>query len=357
MHIKKLASITILLLAIILNLFACKNNVEQPSTGEPEKQIHAKQEYTYVALDTQCTITVYNTSGSDFGQIAEAATNRYADLFGTGQANHLYRAELENSILKLDADKYAIFKKANEVSQLSEGAFDITVGALTDLWQINTATQPPTDTDIMSAKEKVDYHKLIFDDSLSQIYLSEVGQCLEVGGIAKGYIGQHVADELKKAGYLCGIVDLGGNITVFGKRSDTDVFKVGIRSPLRADGVSSDIVGEISCHDTSVITSGAYERYFDYEGKRYHHIIDPRTGYPAESDLISVTIVSADGVYADAFSTAVFVKGLEGSVDMLNTAIQNGYITGAVLINSRCKVYVMGDISFQLTNSNFSGQF
>lgn len=338
---------SVLLFAFLFCMSACSDKPLEP-------QIQKVQSYTYYALDTECTITVYDTPQTDFGKIAEETTARYSDIFGTDSGAHIYQGQ-SGSVLQLDTDSYQMLKKGREVSLLSDGAFDITVGALTQLWDINNASRPPLDSDIQTQRETVGYEKLLFEDDTNQLSFT-ADQYLEVGGIAKGYIGQRVADALKNAGYPGGIVNLGGNITVFGRKAD-QAFTVGVRSPLQSDNSAGDIAGEITCTDTNIVTSGAYERYFMYEGKRYHHILDPKTGYPAVSDLISVTVVSPDGVYADALSTAVFVKGLDQSVFMLETAIENGWITGAVVIDHYCKVYVFGDISFRLTSSDFSQQY
>ena len=120
-----------------------------------------------------------------------------------------------------------------------------------------------------------------------------------------------------------------------------------------SSGQTSEYLGNIKCKDVCVVTSGTYERFFEYEGKRYHHIIDPSTGYPADTDVLSATVVAEDGAYADALATAFVVLGYEKSASYIESAIEKGYIKGAVLVNSRCRVSVYGDINFELTSGDF----
>lgn len=342
-------------LCLVLGLSACKGNQNQVQYGGPDTDANGvkRQVYQYTALDTDCTVTVFGDFDDGFGKIAEEATNTYGNLLGLDPATNLYAAIKNNDVLQLNDEQYETIKKGYEICQLSGGSFDLTIGSLTRLWNIGQATQPPAEYEILREKEYVDYQKLQFDDANKQIIMPTYGQVLDVGGLAKGYAGQRVAQALQEAGYTCGIVDLGGNVTVYGTREGTDAFRVGIQNPLD-DETSKDIIGEIQCNDVSVVTSGSYERYFEYEGKRYHHILNPATGYPAETDLLSVTIVSKDGAYADALSTAAYVKGFTGCLEMLNNAISEGKIEGAVLVNNRSKVLVLGNVSFQITNSDFS---
>jgi thiamine biosynthesis lipoprotein len=138
------------------------------------------------------------------------------------------------------------------------------------------------------------------------------GSNIDLGAVAKGYIGQKIADELQKEGSDFGILSLGGNMQLYGNKADGSNWNIAIQDPLD----ESSIVGIISTTDCSVITSGSYQRYFIEENIVYHHILDPKTGYPADSGLISVTIVARDGAYADALSTGLFVTGLEKGIEI-----------------------------------------
>ena len=138
-------------------------------------------------------------------------------------------------------------------------------------------------------------------------YLQKEGMAVDLGGIAKGYASDKVAELLKEKGVASAIVSLGGNVYGVGTKPDGEKWEVALANPLDAN----DYCGLISIENQAVVTSGGYQRYFEENGKKYHHIIDPATGYPAESGLLSVTIISDSGTEADVLSTALYVMGLE----------------------------------------------
>ena len=182
------------------------------------------------------------------------------------------------------------------VSKASDGAFDITVSPLIDLWNVKERTSPPTDDEIEEALTQVGYKNI----SLSPFKTN--GCEIDLGAIAKGYAADKITEQLKNKGVENAIVDLGGNVALIGE------YTVGITDPFTPD----QLYAKIKVKDKSAVTSGAYQRYFEYNGKRYHHIIDPRTGECADSGLASVTVISESSMQADALSTAIFVLGKEG---------------------------------------------
>ena len=307
-------------LCLVLGLSACRGNQNQVQYGGPDTDANGvkRQVYQYTALDTDCTVTVFGDFDDGFGKIAEEATNTYGNLLGLDPATNLYAATKNNDVLQLNEEQYETMKKGYEICQLSGGSFDLTIGSLTRLWNIGQATQPPAEYEILREKEYVDYQKLQFDDANRQIIMPTYGQVLDVGGLAKGYAGQRVAQALQEAGYTCGIVELGGNVTVYGTREGTDAFRVGIQNPID-DETSKDIIGEIQCNDVSVVTSGTYQRFFEIDSKRYHHILNPKTGYSYENGLSSVTIISKKSIQGDALSTVCFSLGKEKGLELLNS--------------------------------------
>lgn len=180
-----------------------------------------------------------------------------------------------------------------KLSEITGGAFDVTVAPLMDLWNISERNIPPTDKEIEQVLPLVGYEK-IDPESLTPKNAS-----LDFGAIAKGYIADAVIEKLKEENVENAIVDLGGNVALIGE------YKVGIRDPFNP----GKVFATITLKDKSAVTSGAYQRYFEYDGVRYHHIIDPRTGKCADKEIASVTIVSNRSMYADALSTAIFVMG------------------------------------------------
>lgn len=193
-----------------------------------------------------------------------------------------------------------------EMGKLTGGTFDITIGAVLDLWGFGSGRhRVPTEEELSMALATVDYSKIEVDQAGSRIRIPK-GTILDLGGIAKGYIIDQGTDIFRQGKVQRSIVDAGGDISVIGQRPDGHPWRVGVQDPIRP----SEIRWILPLDNKSVVTSGDYQRFFVQDGVRYHHIIDPRSGYPAQG-LHSVTIVGPDAATCDALSTAVFVLGLE----------------------------------------------
>ncbi len=245
------------------------------------------------ALDTVINIT---TNEKDSDKISEAFTllKEYEKVFSrTNPQSKLYL--LNNGYGELTEDIENVLSFSLEMSRLTNGAFDVTVAPLVDLWNVKERKTPPTEEEIEKARFLVGYK----DVSLNPLKLGN--RSIDTGAVAKGYIADKVAESFKNKGVENAIIDLGGNVVLIGE------YKVGIRSPFNPD----EVFTTITVKDKSAVTSGAYQRYFEYEGKRYHHIIDPRTGYPSESGIASVTVISPSSMQADALSTSIFILGKE----------------------------------------------
>lgn len=212
----------------------------------------------------------------------------------TDEKSELYNINNGN-ITSPSADIKEVLDFSLSMSCLTDGAFDITVAPLVDLWDVNKRTSPPSQGEIESAKEKVGYEKV----SLSPFSLGEAA--LDMGAVAKGYIADRLTEYFKGKGIRDAIIDLGGNVALLGEHT------VGIRDPENPD----ELFAVITLRDKSAVTSGAYQRYFEYGGKRYHHIIDPRNGICADSGISSVTVISPSSMQADALSTSIYILGKE----------------------------------------------
>jgi thiamine biosynthesis lipoprotein len=193
---------------------------------------------------------------------------------------------------------------------MTDGAFDITVLPLMKLWGFyNRNYTVPDETSIANTIKLIGYEKIRLEDNM--LYMKE-GIQIDLGAVSKGFAGQKAAQLLMDLGVDSGMLSLGGNMQVFGLNSYDSVWNIAIQDPYD----ESAYVGIIHNTDCSIITSGSYQRYFEENDKIYHHIIDPHTGYPAESGLVSVTIIADDGTYADALSTGLFVTGLDKAVEI-----------------------------------------
>ena len=210
--------------------------------------------------------------------------------------------------------------RALEIARETGGAFDPTVYPIVKLWGIGTDhARVPSDAQIADARSRIGFGDVTVLKT-NGTYEIKIGSqlrrqmALDLGGIAKGYVADVLAEMLRKDGIKCALIDLGGNIYVIGEAPQGRPWKLGIQHPHKPRG---EYFGTVDVEDTSVVTSGPYERFFVKNGVRYHHIFDPQTGRPARSDLESVTIVSRVSANADALCTALFVMGFNKSAAFL----------------------------------------
>ena len=250
--------------------------------------------------------------------------------------------------VKIRADLFEVLETALRYADLSGGAFDPTIGPLVKLWGIGTDAQRiPSDAEIAAALELVNYRDLIIDRNNRTAFLRRFGMEIDLGAIAKGYAADEAARIAREGRARRGIIDLGGNIYALGwrieKKKDSVPWRIGVQNPFSARGES---LGMLTVHDTSVVTSGVYERFFEIEsdGTRYHHILSTTNGYPADNGLLSVTIVTGRSMDADALSTAVFAMGYERGKALIDS------IPGAEA------VFVFADRSVTITKG-LSGVF
>ena len=237
-----------------------------------------------------------------------------------GLENELSRTVESSEISLLNAngggnvssDTLYIIEKSLNYSRLTDGAFDITIGSVSSLWDFTSGDNiVPSETDIESALTSVGYENIEIDgDSISL----KNGAKLDLGAIAKGYIGDKAAEYLKSRGVTSAIINLGGNIVTIGSNNGKP-FRIGIQSPT---GTTGEYIGVLDLEDKTAVTSGAYQRFFVKDGVVYHHILDPKTGYPAQSDIASVTIIADSSTDADALSTSCYILGTERALELIN---------------------------------------
>lgn len=254
--------------------------------------------------------------------------------------------------VKVSDDVYTLFKRAYEYSQDSQGGFDMAIGAITQLWRIGfDDARKPSQEEIDQALKLVDYHKIELNDKEKTVYLKEKGMIIDLGAIAKGYITDEVVKVLKKQGVTTAIVDLGGNVYVLGHspRGENQDWTVGIQDPNMARG---SVLGSIKERNKTLVTSGIYERYLEVDGKKYHHLFDPKTGYPFDNDIASVTIITDKSIDGDGLSTAVFSMGVKKGLEYVESELNNG--TEAIFVTKDDKVYVTDPIkdTFKLSEDS-----
>lgn len=226
-----------------------------------------------------------------------------------------------------------ILETALKIARLSEGAFDPTIGPIVRSWSIGSPDERiPAQAELSELLPLIDYQDVLLDGT-SAAGLKNKGQMIDLGGIAKGYAGDCALQIYRKNGCLSALINLGGNVVALGGRPDGSPWRIGIQDPRSANG---RVIGFVEVVDKAVVTAGDYQRYFVKDGKRYHHIFDPRSGRPAASGLWSVTIIADSSMEADALSTAVFVMGVKKGLELIERYGQ----AEAILITSEQKVIV-----------------
>ena len=268
-------------------------------------------------LNTVVTITLYD--GSDPALITECfdLCHHYEREFSrTLENSALYRLNHETlAERRLSKDLQSLITTGLSYYERSNGLFDITVAPLSDLWQFSSSNPSvPDKTALHEALQHVDASKLSLNGDT--LHYEDTSIQLDLGGIAKGYIADRLKEYLIDRGVTSALIDLGGNILCIGKKPDGSPFRVGIREPFASQGTS---IAVASVSDLSVVTSGVYERCFTEDGILYHHLLYPKTGYPFDTGLNSVSIISKTSVDGDALSTVCFALGIEKGMELINS--------------------------------------
>ena len=274
-----------------------------------EKADLPETEKTLFAMNTYMTLTAYGENG-------QAALDGAADLIEeveslwsvTEETSEIYQANHSGGqTASLSDTTVDLLSFTLEMAEKTGGVLDPTIYPVLTAWGFTTdKKQVPSQEEIARLLEKVDYSRIQLEGNLLTV---PEGMELDLGAVGKGYAGDLVAEKLKEYGIESAILSLGGNIQAVGSRPDGADWRIGIRAPW-----TESYLGILEISDAAVVTSGAYENYFEDEaGNLYWHILDPATGYPADSGLSSVTIIGEEGRMCDALSTALFVMGREGA--------------------------------------------
>lgn len=274
---------------------------------------------TETIMGTDVSVTVV----ADSVEKGEAAINAALDeIKRLDRMMSLYKDDSEITRVNMAAGKHPVTvspemievaEKAVQISELTGGAFDVTIGPLVVLWQMRLKQDAiPSDAEIKNVLSRIGYRNLVIDAHKSTIYLSKPHMIMDFGAIAKGYAADKAAEVLKKKGIENGIVAVSGDIRVLGKRSDGKPWNIGVQHPRQPD--KTLVVLPLS--NKSISTSGDYERFRIVNNKRYHHILDPRIGRPS-AGMESVTVIGNRGIDIDPLTTALFILGTEKGMDIV----------------------------------------
>jgi len=307
---------------------------------------------TEIFMSTPVSITIYD---GEYENILDKAFEKVEEVENLVSINkeNTEISELNKNAgiekVKLSDISYDILKKGLEYSKLSNGSYDITIGPLVKLWNIGFEdAKVPSQDEINEVIDTIDYNNIEINDSTKEVFLTKKGMEIDLGSIAKGYIADEIANILKQEGVNRAIIDLGGNIYALGSKSSDSNWKIGIQNPFNDRG---EVVGGIEVSDKTVVTSGIYERFIEENGVKYHHILNPKTGYPYETDIAGVSIITDKSIDADALSTLTFTKGLEEGLKFIE-GLDN---VDAIFITNDKKIYITDNIrdSFKIINTEF----
>ncbi len=256
---------------------------------------------TQFLLDTAVTLT----ADCDENTLSEAfllCRKLESEMSAAKSDSDIGRINASSGSVTVSEDTARVIEKGLYMGALSGGKFDISIYPLTSLWNIKEEVVPSKD-EIAEALKNIDYQSV----KVSGTTVDANGKKLDLGGIAKGYIADKTLEFLKNSGAKRGVLNLGGNVIVFGDR----YYNVGIKKPFS----ESELSATLKVKNKSVVTSGVYERFFEKDGRQYHHIIDPDTGYPADTDLLSATIISDSSFTGDALSTVCILLGKSAAAE------------------------------------------
>lgn len=362
--------IKVLFIALIILLSTCLVSCEE-KINKNDYSI-AKQSY-YLYLDTISSITVEYKNSNKTEQEVNNELNYVHNIlldiekeFSVEQT--LYMAShgiLESTLMKLNSssgkkevvvsDEFlSVLEKAKDIYSLSNGGFDPSVGSLTRLWDISGKTELPeenliipSDDEISNILKLIDFKLVEIDKENKTVYLPKEGMMLDFGGIAKGFAADKVMEYLKTKGYTYISVNLGGNLLLYGSSKIYEADNKKVSSYIQNPNDASTTIIKTEVTDVSIVTSGIYERYIEIDGNKYHHILNPKTGYPFDNELIMVTIIGQNSCMCDGLSTGVFSLGLESGIELIKSL--EGY--SAFFVTKDNIIYSVGDIEFSLTQT------
>lgn len=272
---------------------------------------------TEFALDTFVNVTIYDSKDENILKSALELCNYYEDIFSAHkESSELYKLNHRSSDSIVVSDDLAdLISKGLYYSKLSNGSFDITIEPVKELWDFKSESPSlPDDSALQEAVKKVDYNTVSL--SGNTVTFSDPDTRIDLGAIAKGYIADRIKDYLLSEGIKSAIINLGGNVLCVGKKPNGEDFNIGLQMPFAS---MEETIGVVNGSDISVVTSGVYERYIEVDGKEYHHILDPNTGYPYDNKILGVSIVSRYSVDGDALSTSCFALGVDKGTELLDS--------------------------------------
>lgn len=298
------------ILIIAIMMMATSNNLySQELYRKTLKLMGSRFDITVVADDS--------INGNRYINLAIKEISRIEKLISSW--DHTSQTSLINKnaglkSVKVDSELFYLIKRSLSISKLTDGAFDISYASMDNVWKFDGSMKSmPSENEIKASVAKVGYQNIILDDKNKSVFLKLKGMKIGFGAIGKGYAADKAKDLLISKGVKAGIMNASGDMNTWGKQPNGDYWKVAITNPLN----KKNAFGLLPVKSGAVVTSGNYEKYITFNGKRFSHIIDPRTGYPS-SGIISATVFAPRAELADALATSIFVMGIEAGIDRVN---------------------------------------
>ena len=339
------------LAALLLTIFALSLTACGETAAESETR-------TVYAMDTVMNLTVYGENAAAALESAEKELHTLdeAVLSRTAEGSELYALNTSNGeTVECGADDIlpALIETALTISDATEGAFDPTLAPVLDAWGFTKDERHvPSADELKELLSHTGCGKVALEKTADGWTVTLLdGAQLDLGGIAKGYAADLLRTQLEKEGVTSATLDLGGDVFVMGRKTDGSDWRIAVKDP--AD--TESYLGVVSAADKFIVTSGVYERYFEENGVRYHHILDPKTGCPAESGLVSVTVLCENGAWADALSTACFVLGPDGALALRDDLADQGTDFELILVSDDGRVLYTDGLADAFTPNDESG--
>jgi thiamine biosynthesis lipoprotein len=311
------------------------------ATACDDKQQNEHLNDTRLLLDTYCTITIHGDVDSSLLDEAFLLLAELEALFSiTTPGSDVWRINnAGGEPVTVDPRTAELIEAGLTFSELSHGMFDITIGRLSRLWDFSGELNVPTEAEIKEALATVDYRQVIIGENTVQ--LANPNAWIDLGAIAKGFIAYEIGEFLAANGAKGALIDLGGDIVAVGNRHDGSPWRVALRKPF---GEAGEWLGVIEVLWACVLSSGTYQRQFEIDGVRYHHILDPNTGMPVISDVVSATMITHTAVIGEGFSTVAVLQGSERTKELIKDI--PGFI-GAVLVLDNGDVLTFGEVELK----------
>lgn len=338
----KYISLSSLLIFSLVFIVGCSKN----------NKVSSPLSRTETLMGTVVKVTIYDSTDT---QILDKAFDRVREIEKSVSINEegtildKVNESSGTSPVIVDEDTFKIVEKGIKYSNLSNGLFDITIGPLVKLWSIGLPeARVPSKDEIDGVLGYINYNYIELNETDNSIFLKNPNMIIDLGGIAKGYTADEISEVLTENNVHSAIIDLGGNVYTHGRKVNGEDWKVGIQNPISNRG---DILGTIKVNNKSVVTSGTYERFIEKDGIKYHHILNPKTGYPYDNNISGISIISEKSIDGDALSTSVFAMGVEGGLAFVESQPD----IEAIFVTTDKSIYLSSGMKneFNLTNTEF----